>query len=107
MEFKDLVKSRRKALGLTMEDVAKGVGVSKATVQRWESGEIANIRRDKIAALANTLNTTPSYLMGWDDKISNLSDEELDEQIFKVFNRLSSDKQKQALDYLTFLASQD
>lgn len=107
MEFKDLVKSRRKALGLTMEDVAKGVGVSKATVQRWESGEIANVRRDKIAALANTLNTTPSYLMGWDDEIEKYSDEELDNAIIQVFNRLSEEKQKQALDYLTFLASQD
>ncbi len=107
MEFKDLVKSRRKALGLTMEDVAKGVGVSKATVQRWESGEIANVRRDKIASLANTLKTTPSYLMGWEDDIASLSDDELDSRIIEVFNRLSEEKQKQALDYMNFLASQD
>ncbi|EFE47660.1 hypothetical protein HMPREF0863_00300 [Erysipelotrichaceae bacterium 5_2_54FAA] len=67
MEFKDLVKSRRVQLGLTMEQVGRKVGVSKATVQRWESGEICNVRRDKIAKLANALQTTPAYLMGWDE----------------------------------------
>lgn len=69
MEFKDLIYRRRKELGLTMEEVAKAVGVSKATVKRWESGEIANIRRDKIAILAKALHTTPAYLMGWSDTI--------------------------------------
>lgn len=75
MEFKDLIYRRRKELGLTMEDVAKEVGVSKATVKRWESGEIANIRRDKIAILAKALHTTPAYLMGWVD--NDTSDIEL------------------------------
>lgn len=67
MDFKDLIYRRRKELGLTMEDVAKVVGVSKATVKRWESGEIENIKRDKIVSLADALHTTPAYLMGWVD----------------------------------------
>ena len=75
MEFKDLVYRRRKELELTMEEVAQKVGVSKATVQRWESGEIANIRRDKITLLAEALKTTPAYLMGWVD--NDTSDIEL------------------------------
>ena len=75
MEFKDLVYRRRKELELTMEEVARKVGVSKATVQRWESGEIANIRRDKITLLAEALKTTPAYLMGWVD--NDTSDIEL------------------------------
>lgn len=75
MDFKDLIYRRRKELGLTMEDVAKVVGVSKATVKRWESGEIENIKRDKIVSLANALHTTPAYLMGWVD--NDTSDIEL------------------------------
>lgn len=75
LEFKDLVYRRRKELELTMEEVARKVGVSKATVQRWESGEIANIRRDKITLLAEALKTTPAYLMGWVD--NDTSDIEL------------------------------
>lgn len=66
MEFKDLLRTQRLRIGKTMEQIGAEVGVSKATVQRWESGEIKNIRRDKIAKLAKALDTTPAYLMGWD-----------------------------------------
>ena len=68
MEFKDLIKKRRLDLGLTMEELGKKIGVSKATIQRYESGEIKNVRRDKIAKLADALETTPAYLMGWEDE---------------------------------------
>jgi transcriptional regulator with XRE-family HTH domain len=39
------------------------VGVSEATVSRWESGDIANMRRDRIALLASALRTTPGFVM--------------------------------------------
>ena len=71
MEFKERIKQLRLAMDATMEDVAKAVGVSKATVQRWESGEIENIRRDKIWKLSQALHTTPGYLMGWSDDPSS------------------------------------
>jgi len=64
MELKDIIKSRRLAINKTLEEIGKEVGVSKATVLRWESGEIKNMRRDKLVALAKALNTSPSYLMG-------------------------------------------
>ena len=64
MEFKDLIYTRRKALNKTLDEVAQIVGVSKTTVQRWESGNIKNIKFDKIENLAKALETTPEYLMG-------------------------------------------
>ena len=68
MDFKDKIRSLRTEMGATLEQIGNEVGVSKATVKRWESGEIANIRRDKIYKLAQALHTTPAYLMGWDDE---------------------------------------
>ena len=65
MEFRDKIKQRRLELGKTLEEVAQIVGVSKTTVQRWESGNIQNLRRDKIANLAAALNLSPAYLMDW------------------------------------------
>lgn len=50
---------RRKALGLTLEDIGKKVGVSKSTVKKWESGYIKNMKRDKIALLATVLDVSP------------------------------------------------
>jgi repressor LexA len=67
MDLKDKISARRQELGLTLEDVAKVVGVGKSTVRKWETGYIENMRRDKIAKLAEALRTTPAYLMGWED----------------------------------------
>lgn len=66
MGIKDILKDRRLELQLTLEDVAKRVGVSPATISRWESGDIANMRRDRIAALAEALQISPAVIMGWD-----------------------------------------
>ena len=54
---------------MTLEEVGNIVGVSKSTVLKWENGDIANMRRDKIALLAKALRTTPAYLMGWSDEV--------------------------------------
>ncbi len=68
------IKELRVANDMTLEQVADIVGVGKSTVRKWETGMIANMRRDKIAALAKALHTTPEYLMGWSTEIeiSNL-----------------------------------
>ena len=62
----ELLKNRRKELNLTMKQVADFVGVSEATVSRWESGNIANMGRDKIALLSQILKITPGAIAGYD-----------------------------------------
>ena len=57
------IKKRRIELGLTMLQVAEMVGVSEATISRWESGDIANMKRDKIKKLAEALKVSFSYIM--------------------------------------------
>ena len=61
------IKKRRNKLGLTLEEVAKIIGVSRQTLSRYETGVIGNIPSDKIEALAQALKTTPAYIMGWED----------------------------------------
>lgn len=68
MKFKDRMKKRRKDLGLTLEDVAKIVGVTRQTIQKYESGVVTNIPSDKIELIATALKTTPAYLMGWEEE---------------------------------------
>ena len=62
------IKELRQERNMTLEDVAKIVGVGKSTVRKWETGMIENMKRDKIAALAKALGTTPISLMGWDEE---------------------------------------
>ena len=59
-----LINTRRNELELTQREIADFVGVSEATVSRWESGHIDNMRRDKIAALATILKISPLAIMG-------------------------------------------
>lgn len=67
MKANEVIKMRRKELGLTMKEVANAVGVSEGTVSRWESGDIRNMKRDKIAILARVLNVPPAVLMDWEE----------------------------------------
>lgn len=57
---------RRKELGLTLEDVGNAVGVGKSTVRRWETGDIKNMRNDKVIALARKLQMDPIELVPYD-----------------------------------------
>ena len=67
MTFGEKIKKLRIERGMTLEQVGDIVGVGKSTVRKWESGQIANMRLDKIALLAKALGVTPGYLMGWED----------------------------------------
>ncbi len=67
MVINERLKARRLELGMTMAEVARIVGVSEATVSRWESGNIGNMKRDRIAAYAKALQVSPTYIMGMDD----------------------------------------
>lgn len=69
MTFGEKIKALRLERGMTLEQVGDLVGVGKSTVRKWESGQIANMRRDKIALLAKALGTTPGFLMGWEDEV--------------------------------------
>lgn len=68
MEVKDIIRNRRAELGLTMKQLADKIGVSEGTISRWESGEIANMKRDKIVLLAEALMISPAVIMGWADE---------------------------------------
>lgn len=65
MDIGKTIHDLRVSRGLTLEQVGDYVGVSKATVLKWESGKIKNMRRDKIVKLAEILGTEPGKLIGW------------------------------------------
>ena len=44
-----VLKAKRKELGLTLAQIAEKIGVTEATVQRWESGNIKSLRHERIA----------------------------------------------------------
>ena len=99
------IKTLRLSKGLTLEQVGDAVGVGKSTVRKWETGMIANMKRDKIAALANVLGTTPAYLMGWKEEEQKNSPTEMqlsegEKMLLDLFNRVPEDQQKLVLQMI-------
>ncbi|MGC7645533.1 LexA family protein [Staphylococcus epidermidis] len=109
------IKSRRKELNLTLEQVGDLVGVGKSTVRKWETGDIENMKRDKIVKLAKALSVSPSYIMGIEEEqpqietlpvkkipvVSKISaglpiysEENLIDYIYFATNKLNSDKEE-------------
>lgn len=68
MQMNQYIRIKRNNLKLTVEQVANYVGVSMPTVTRWESGEIKNIKNDKILKLATILEIDPMTLITWDQQ---------------------------------------
>ena len=56
---------RKERLDYTQEFVGNYVGVGKATIQKYENGVITNIPSDRIMLLAEILDTTPDFIMGF------------------------------------------
>lgn len=104
-EFSRKIKQLRLGKGMTLEQVADIVGVGKSTVRKWETGMIANMKRDKIALLAKALSTTPAYLMGWkeEETISALDEPKLTESqrlMLDLFDQVPEEKQKMVLEMI-------
>lgn len=128
MKVNEIIKKRRKELGLTLKDVAQELGVSESLISRYESNDVKNMGIDKITPLAKVLKCSPAYLMGWTeekpqpesnfDKIkSQLTPEELIQ--LEKFNNMSTvmfmnegnnisdeDKETLAIAYAEVLISQ-
>ena len=62
MALKDRIKAARLAKRMTLDEVAQQVGVSRQTIQRYESGAIKNIPDDRLELLAKALGTTQTEL---------------------------------------------
>lgn len=61
------IKERRKELGLSADDLGKKIGKNRATVFRYENGDIENLPLDILEPIAEALRSTPQYLMGWEE----------------------------------------
>ena len=66
MDIGKRIKFLRDSKGLTQEELGKFVGVNKATINRYETGEI-DIKRTIAIKLGEALDVSPAIIMGWED----------------------------------------
>ena len=73
MTVGEKIKKVRELRNIAQVDLANQVSISKQTLYKYENGIITNIPSNKIEAIAKVLETTPGYLMGWNEP-QNTSD---------------------------------
>lgn len=61
------IKHLRKELGLSADELGALIGKTRATIYRYENGEIADIPITILEPLARALNASPAYLLGFDE----------------------------------------
>lgn len=74
---------------ISADDLGKMVGVSRATIYRYENGDIEKFPIELLDPIARALRTTPEYLMGWDDNT----------KILDVYSKLESQRQKKVYQF--------
>lgn len=106
LELYERIRNRREELQMTQDELAKKIGYkSRSSINKIERGE-NDIPQSKILSFARALNTTPDYLMGWEDvpNISQFNDDE--NQILLLYRRLSDTDRQAAFRMLNGLANQ-
>ena len=67
MNMSDRIKERRIKMSLTQEELGAKLGLQKSAIAKYENGRVENIKRSVIQKMADVLDCSPAYLMGWDD----------------------------------------
>lgn len=88
------IRELRLSLGMSQEELGAKIGVKKAAIHKYESGLVVNLKRETIDKLANALDTTPAYLMGW-DKNANAQDIPVALSIPKGYDKLTEEERAQ------------
>lgn len=109
------IKARRLELGMTGEALAQKIGVSKTTIYRYENGDIEKIPLNSLEPIANALNTTVAYLIGWEEEtptpesrdgrvdLKGLDDRTV--EIIRLLLALPEEKKQEAGSYIRYLAN--
>lgn len=106
------IKRRREELGIGQTDLAKKVGISKQSLYKYEKDIITNIPTDIVERLASVLDTTPAFIMGWEEKpdIAIEFEQYFQESgqasrlvaYLNAFAKLSKKSQDNVIDYMNY-----
>ena len=104
MTFSERMKYARESKKITLKELGKKIGKTEATVQRYESGEIKNLKNDTVEAIADALQVSPAYLMGWDD--TPILSENTMRVAAHIDDNVTEEQMNDIIRYIEFLKSQ-
>lgn len=108
------IKQRRLEMEMSVEQLAEALGKNRATVYRYENGDIENLPTPVLEPIAKALCTTPAYLMGYEDNFEGnadlitelLKDRVLVEHLRSLI-KLDDGKKQSVYDMIEFLAKKE
>ena len=77
------IRDIRKQKGISAEDLAEKIGMNRATYYRYESGDLKNLKFDKIQKIADALDVYPVDLVVWEEEKPALNEDELDDELIR------------------------
>ncbi len=102
MTIGERIRIRREELHMTQTELALKIGYkTKAAVCKIESGERL-LPQTKIKPVADALQTTTEYIMGWEEQVPEL--DELQKKILSVYDKLSDDKKIALYEFIKSIA---
>ena len=108
MTVGESIKNRRKELGINADRLAEAIGVSRATMYRYENGDIEKVPGDVLSKIAKALLTTPHYLMGWVDspdlpEPDNFPTDNIPSSVVTIAAELNDEGVEEWVDYGKYL----
>lgn len=98
MKIGTRVKNRRLELDMTQDELAQRLGYSdKSSISRIENSSKLTLNR--VQLLAEALNVSPSYLMGWEDELN--VDMDMRNNSGTISNNIGSDSSELNNTYTT------
>ena len=94
MTIGEKIKHLRKQQNISVDELASKLGKNRATVYRYEKGDIENLPLATLVPLAKALNTTPAHLMGWDE-----TKEDITKELFSYWKEVPTERLKLWLDH--------
>lgn len=98
MAIGDRIKRRREELAISQDELAKRLGYkSRSSINKIELG-LQNLNQSKIKAIADALQTTPAFIMGWDQEEAPPQLDHESIEMAKIFAQLSSENRFKILE---------
>lgn len=107
MTIGERIKKRRIELGMTQQELAEKIGYnSKTAISKIEMDE-RDLRQTKIKPIADALETTVEYIMGWeDDEITRKLDQfSANQVIIEAVSSMSEGEKQELLNYMRYILS--
>lgn len=99
MTVYERIKLRRIELGMSQADLGKKIGYTNhSTIAKIESGQ-RDLKQSQIVKFAKALDTTPGYLMGWED-LSHINEDELTAELIALGAQMTPEQRARAVAYM-------